>query len=488
MAWKNPFKYTKEEKEVSDAYVRRKKKIRHLLAPHQQKFYDLYHSCNEAGLYCSRKSGKTFTTILIATEACISEPNVIVRYAMSTLKTAKEVLLPILEEIKNILPSEFYPKITVSDMTVKFRNGSQIKICGSNKEAAESARGPRANLVICDEVPSWDMYAEYMITGILIPQGTTISNFKIIYAGTPPDSMEGYFIQSIYPKLLSRKVLVSIDIDENPLLTDVMIQRIVDFYPKGRDDPNFRREHKLELIPNNTHTLTPEFDEKLHVYTEEKDKCVEYGEQRVPQLYQCFISADTATVDNTAILCGYFDHHSQKLIVEKEFVKNNINLTEIAVELHEFKNEYINHCFDGERNLKIIIDAFSLERKELREIHGIQHINPLKGKVEDNIAHLRSALENNKIEIHSGCERLIWELKNCVWKTSINENKQIERNSNQKHGDAIMALTYMLRAVNWRYRPGNIRYNIKLDGYDTNKNKLSDMKSRTNRPWGELHD
>jgi hypothetical protein len=486
MVWKNPFKYTREEKAMSDAYIRKSNKVRHLLAPHQQKFYDLYTKNDESGLYCSRKTGKTFTTILIAIEACLKEPNVIVRYAMSTLKTAKEVLLPILEEIRTIIPDEYYPKITVSDMTAKFKNGSQIKICGSNKEAAESARGPRANLVICDEVPSWDLYAEYMITGILIPQGTTIKNFKIIYAGTPPDSMEGYFIQSIYPKLISRKVLVSIDIDENPLLTEAMIQRIVDFYPLGRDDPNFRREHKLELIPNNTHRLTPEFNESSHVFTEVKDKCVEYGVQRIPQLYQCFISADTATVDNTAILCGYFDHHNQKLVVETEFVKNNINLTEIANELHFAKDNYLKYSFEGEKNLKIIIDAFALERKEFREIHGIQHISPLKGKVEDNIAHLRSAFENNKIEIHGSCERLIWELNNCVWKISINENKQIERNSTQKHGDAIMALTYMLRAVNWRYRPDNAGYNIKLDGYNPKVNKLEDMKARTSRPWGEL--
>lgn len=486
MGWKNPFRYTKEDKAISDAYVRRTKKIRHLLAPHQQKFYDLYHSADESGLYCSRKTGKTFTTILIAIEACLREPNFIVRYAMSTLKTAKDVILPILEEIRIILPEEFYPKVTVSDMTAKFNNGSQIKICGSNKEAAESARGPRSNLVICDEVPSWDSYAEYMITGILIPQGTTIKNFKVIYAGTPPESMDGYFIDSIYPKLLSRKVLVSIDIDQNPLLTPEMVQRIIDFYPLGREDPNFRREHKLELIPNNTHRLTPEFNEEIHVYSESKDKCIEYGQQRIPQQYQCFICADTGTVDNTAILAGYFDHHNQKLVIEKEFVKNNMNLTEIANEIHALKDEYINASYEGEKNLKVIIDAFSLESKEFREMHGIQHHRPIKGKVEDNIAHLRSALTNNKVEVHKDCERLIWELKNCVWKISVNENKQIERNVEQKHGDAIMALTYMIRAVNWRFRPENTGYNIKLDGYNIKDNSFENMKNRYTKPWGDL--
>lgn len=488
MAWKNPFNYTRQEKEISDAYIRKTKTIRHLLAPHQQQFYDLYKSSDESGLYCSRKTGKTFTTILIAIEACLQNPNAIVRYAMTTLKTAKEVLLPILDEIRLIFPSDLFPKITVSDMTAKFRNNSQIKICGSNKEAAESARGPRSNLVICDEVPSWDSYAEYMITGILIPQGTTIKNFKIIYAGTPPDCMDGYFIQSIYPKLLSRKVLVSIDIDQNPLLTENMIQRIVDFYPLGRDDPNFRREHKLELIPNNNQRVTPEFNESIHVYNYIKDKCESFGDYKIPQLYQYFISIDTGTVDNTAMLVGYLDHNNHKLIIEKEFVKNNINLTNISEEYYCLKNEFTQFFYSGEEGLKTIIDAFEGEKKELREIHGIQHFNPRKGKVEDNIAHLRSALENNKIEINNNCVRLIWELNNCVWKqnTSTSDLKAIERNVKQKHGDAIMALTYMLRAVDWHFRPGSYNYHIDLHSNNYNSKKIEKLNTNNSRPWGDL--
>lgn len=489
MAWKNPFQYSKEEKSISDAYIRKTKCIRHLLAPHQQNFYDLYKNNEESALYCSRKTGKTFTTILIAIEKCLNIEGAIVRYAMSTLKTAKEVLLPILEELRQILPSDLFPKVYVSDMSIRFKNGAQIKICGSNKEAAETARGPRANLVICDEVPAWDEYAEYMITGILIPQGTTIEDFKIIYAGTPPDNMNGYFIQSIYPKLQLKKLLVSIDIDKNPLLTEKMIERIIEFYPKGREDPNFRREHKLELIPNNTHRLTPEFDEELHVFEEgEIVKGIQYGSSIISQTYQYFLSVDTGTVDNTAILMGYLDHNAQILVIKKEWVKNNNNLTEIASEIINFKEEFSEYYYNPDRGLKVIIDAFSLEHKELREIHGIEHQNPIKGLVEDNIAHLRSAFENNKIKISEDCVRLIWELKNCVWKETITDIKQIERTAKQKHGDAIMALTYMLRAVNWRFRPDRSEHNIELSNFNPKKNKIENLKQRSaSQPWGALH-
>lgn len=486
MNWKNPFEYTPKEKQVSDAYIRKTGSLRHLLAPHQREFYDLYKANSESALYCSRKTGKTFTTIMIAFEECIRNENHIVRYAMTTLKTAKDVLLPIMEELRRIIPTDLFPRTTVSDMTIRFKNGSQIKICGSNKEAAETARGPRADLVICDEVPAWDSYAEYMITGILIPQGTTVVDFKIIYAGTPPDNMYGYFIQTLYPKLKLKNVLVSIDIDQNPLLTPQMIERIENMYPKGRDDSNFKREHKLELIPNNTQRLTPEFDEDKHVYEGEREKSIEYGQFKVPQVYQYYLSVDTATVDNTAILIGFLDHHNQILIIEREFVKNNINLTEIAAEIKEFKDDFKAYCYHPDKGMKVIIDAFSLEHKELREVHDIQHSHPVKGIVEDNIAHLRSAFENDKILISENCIRLIWELKNCVWKESITENKQIDRTQAQKHGDAIMALTYMLRAVNWRFRPDKPEHNLKITNFNPKINKVEELKKRKPPVWGQL--
>jgi len=484
MAWKNPFTYTKQEKAMSDAYIRKTGKVRHLLAPHQQKFYDMYRDNTESALYCSRKTGKSFTTLLIAAEVCLQQPNMIVRYAMLTLKLAKEILLPIWEELRNIIPSDLYPKITVSDMTISFKNGSQIKICGSNRESAETSRGPRANLVICDEITAWDSFAEYMITSILMPQGTLVPNFKVIYAGTPPYNMDNYFIQKIYPRLLSNNLLVSIDIDDNPFLTEKMIENIIAMYPKGREDSNFKREHKLALIPQNNLRVVPEFNES-HIY-DYREKIVTFGDQRVEQQYQYFISCDTATVDNTAILVGYFDHNSQQLVIEEEFVKNNINLTEIANEIHRLKDEYLSYCYEYDRGLKIIIDAFSLERKELREIHSIQHMNPLKGKVEDNVAHLRSGFENNKILISEKCKRLIWELNHCVWSQNVSETKQIERNSEQKHGDAIMSLTYMFRAVNWRFRPGKKDYNISLTNYNPSRNKLEDLRKRTSPIWANL--
>ncbi len=485
MTWKDPLKYTRQEKELSDAYIVRKLTIRHLLTPHQKQMYDFIFNSkeDEIGYYCSRKIGKTASLLLMCHEYAWKHPGCLVRFVLADQTQATSIIEPMLGSfINRVIPGEVQPKYLKSLRTLFFKNGSQIKLNGANPDAIHRAVGPSCDLFVFDEIAIWEGNVQFALLDVFYPQGT-LTDPKKIFSCTPPDQIDSYYIQSIHPKLLSKNTIVTLTIDENPLLTPEQIKKIEE-QMGGRDSPEFRRQYLCELIPTNTSRLTPEFKDS-HIYEIEKDKCLEFGEQRIPQLYQYFIAADTATVDNTAILVGYFDHNKQKLVIEEEFVKNNINLTEIAAEIHRLKEKYLTYCFDGDRNLKIIIDAFSLERKEFREIHGIQHSFPIKGKVEDNISHLRSGFENNKIEIHADCKRTIWELKNCVWKTTLHDTKQIERNSEQKHGDAVMALTYMFRAVNWRYRPGVFEHNIQLTNYSPKNNSLEELRKRTPQIWGK---
>jgi hypothetical protein len=489
MSWKNPFEYTKEEKELSDTIIRRRKTIRHLLTPHQKLVHDfLFNSKDtEMGFYCSRKVGKTGSSLLNCYEFAWKNPGCLVRFVLADLTQAKLIIEPMLTAfIDKIIPTDMLPRYLKSEHAMKFKNGSMIKLNGANPDVVHKAVGPSCDLFVFDEIAIWEGDVKRALLDIFYPQGT-LTGAKRIFSCTPPDDISSYYIQEIHPRLSVKNKLITLTIYENPLLTAERITQIEDDMG-GKDSPEFRRQYLCELIPNNESRIVPEFNEDKHVYTIEKDKCVEYGEQRIPQLYQYFICADTATDDNTAILVGYFDHHNQKLVIEEEYVKNNINLTEIAIEINRLKDKYLPYCFDGDKNLKIIIDGFSLERKEYREMHGIQHSYPIKGKVEENIAHLRSGFVNEKIEINDKCERLKWELKNCVWKKTLpGVTKQIDRNERQKHGDAIMALTYIFRAVNWRFRPEGIEYNIKLDGYNPKINKLEDMKSRTTiRTWGNI--
>lgn len=486
MKWKNPFSYTKEEKALSDAHIRRNKSVRHLLTPQQKEMHTFLFASeeSEAGYYCSRKVGKTGSLLLMCYEFAWKFPGTLTRFVLADQTQATQIIEPMINTfINKLIPVEMRPRYLKTERLLRFSNGSVVKLNGANPDAIDRCVGPSCNLFIFDEIAIWSGDVKYALLDVFFPQGT-LTKAKKIYSCTPPPFVDSYYIQHIHPKLLSKNVLVTLTIYENPLLDEKQIEKIKEEMG-GEDSPEFQRQYLCKLIPSNSTRVVPEFDEGLHTY-EIRDKFIDFGLQILDQKYQYFLVADTATADNTAILVGYLDHNNQDLVIEEEFVKNNINLTEIANEFKFLEEKYTEFYYDPDNGVKRIIDAFSLERKELREIHHIQHLYPIKGKVEDNISHLRSAFENNKIKVSNKCVRLIWELKNCVWKQDQKVNKQIDRNEEQKHGDAIMALTYMLRAVNWRFRPDNKGYNISLTNFNPEKNKLEDMRKRTPLIWNSV--
>ena len=100
-----------------------------------------------------------------------------------------------------------------------------------------------------------------------------------------------------------------------------------------------------------------------------------------------------------------------------------------------------------------------LFRSDLRHNHEMSFGRPRKAKVEETVSYVRDCFVNEKVLIHSSCERLIWELGNAIW----NERRtDISRSSKQSHGDGIMALAYALREVNWGTRPEDISHGIEF--------------------------
>jgi hypothetical protein len=486
MSWKDPLKYNSEDRLKSDTLIQKHKTIYHLLAPHQRQLYNLVFNNKviECGLYCSRKVGKTALLMLIAHEFAWRNPQTIIRLVMSDQTQAKKTIEPMFNTfIKKLIPSNMLPVYNKSDQYFTFSNGSVLYVNGANPDAIDRAVGTSCNLFLFDEIAMWEGDVNYALKDIFFPQGT-LTRAQRIYACTPPSRVDSYFIQNILPKLISNDRLISITIDESPFLTKEDILQLEENMG-GRESPEFQRQYLCKLIPKNDSRLTPEFDYNIHVCTTPFGKYAEFGDSKITQTYQYFIVADTGSVDNTAILTGYYDHIDQVLKIEREFIAQHLNPTEIASR-YWGERDLIKDSYNLTEGIITVIDAWPGEQKDYREVHGISFRHPIKGKVESNIGHLRDALINKKVLISDKCVRLIWELTNCIWKESTSENKQIGRSAEQKHGDAVMALTYMLRAVNWRFKPDNIHdkpLDLRQRSHYVPERKRDKQESAT-RVWG----
>jgi hypothetical protein len=455
--WTPPTKWDKEKLERAMTLCRRTLSIRHYLHSKQKEVYDLLRrpGLAHAGLYCSRKTGKSFFLLLDAYEFCWRNPNTTVRFVLPELKQARETMLPIANEFKAFLPPELLPTPKLSELKLVFPNGAIIALGGAKKENAESNRGPIAHRIYRDECAAWEdsPHYEYITYSILLPQATT-TEAMLIDATTPPKSPTHPWVIQDLPRLKQNKAIVTFDIDESPLLTEEQIDKIVERYG-GRDNPDFRREYKLELISDTSLRVTPEFNRREHVKTDEYLSGIQAFSEPMPTFGYC--AADLGVKDFTGILGAvYIPSENQVMVIGEDMYKGEG--LDFFAEAHKKMNRHaINHLHgDGMRvPVKWTIDCFEQAGMSLRKDKKIAFQRPFKRKLIDNIGFLRLQLGQGRVLIHESCHMLIDQLENGLWKESTGkeDNADFERTSVHGHLDLLAALVYLVRMIPWGRNP-----------------------------------
>jgi anti-sigma factor ChrR (cupin superfamily) len=88
---------------------------------------------------------------------------------------------------------------------------------------------------------------------------------------------------------------------------------------------------------------------------------------------------------------------------------------------------------------------------DLATLHQLQFVPTAKGDLDHNLNQLRVAFARKKIRIHPRCKRLIYDLKNAIWKNQA--KKVFAHSSDLGHFDTVAALIYLWRNVNQRRNP-----------------------------------
>ena len=458
MSWERPDQWSSEKLAKAMALCRRTLSVRHYLNPKQREFYDLLRlpGITHAGLFCSRKVGKSFLTLLDAYEFCWKNPMVTVRFVLPELKQARETMLPIANEFRAFLPPEMLPTPKLSELKLVFPNGSIIALGGAKKENAESNRGPIAHRIYRDECAAWEdePHYSYITKSILLPQMTTTGGM-LIDTTTPPKSPAHPWIQHDLPMLKKRGHIVSFDIDENPLLTENQVEAIVERYG-GRDNPDFRREYKLELISDTSLRVIPEFS-RYYVVSDEYLREITESTGGLPVPLFGFAAADLGVTDNTGMLGAlYIPSENQILIVGEDMYKGE-GLQYFSDRWKEMRRVLIPKLNgDGVYHpIKLTIDCFEQAGMSLRKDFKIQYSRPHKRKLVDNVGFLRLQFTHGRVLIHESCQMLIDQLQNGLWKESHakEDSRDFERSTTHGHLDLIAALVYLVRSVPWGRSP-----------------------------------
>lgn len=431
------------------------------LDSNQKELYKAYHESKNKVLVwlASRRLGKSHTLCVIAIEICLKKPNSVVKYVAPQTKMVRTIIRPLLRDILKDCPPELRPEYKTQEQLYRFPNGSEIQLAGTDNQNAENVRGGGAELCLVDEAGFCDDL-DYIIKSILLPT-TTTTRGKIILSSTPPRK-PGHEFEDYIKKSEIEGTLIKKTIYDNPRLTIEDIEEMKREYG-GEESVEWQREFLCQLAKDEELTVVPEFNEALA-----KEIVSEWIK---PACYDSYVAMDVGGRDFTAVLFAYLDFRQGKIIIEDEICIRGRNMTtDVLVDMMRQKEASL---WTKKPYLRIADNNNLILLNDLQTIYKISFIPTAKDNADAALQAVRTLLKQKKIIIHPRCTTLIRHLKNAIWNAS---RTSFARTANEGHFDALAALIYLCRNVQFYKNPYPYDYGmVKGDGIFY-KEKMEDTK------------
>jgi hypothetical protein len=280
----------------------------------QLDIYDLLVREHYPFVEAARRFGKTTSLLTFVLEQLLRHPGWICRWCFPNKNQAREVMIPEMEKIQTWAPAGYRFEYKMVDSVFEGPGGSRLFIRGVNEDRGNSARGPAANILICDEYGFWTD-PTYVVKSCLLPQLEGQEGRWLIKASTPAEELgHAYYKEKKEAKRRSR--FVSKTIYDKETLTPEELQEIIE-ESGGVDSPSFRRERLCEEVADPELLVVPEYSDIVgdggNVVPDDYPR---------PEFFTTYVGGDSGADDNTAILFGYYDFLKAEFIVEDEIVVN----------------------------------------------------------------------------------------------------------------------------------------------------------------------
>lgn len=421
----------------------------------QKQLYKLYYDSDfkVQTWLLSRRQGKTYTLCVLALEQCLRQPNSIVKFVSPTKIQVNNNVRPLFKKLLEDCPPDLQPQFKSNDYIYYFPNGSEIQLAGTDNKHAEKLRGGDSHAAFVDEAGSCDEL-DNVIKSILLPT-TLITKGRIILAGTPPADPDHEFIRYIEEGEM-RGSLIKKTVHDNPRITKEQLKELEEELG-GLESDAYRRELLCEIIRDPTRSVIPEFTKEL------EEEIVKDWER--PPHFDAYEAMDLGFKDLTVILFAYFDFLNNKVIIEDElildFKKPDITI-EVLVKLIEEKEEqlwYNKLTNERKEPYKRFSDINYIVTDEIkkRSDYRINFQTVDKTDAEAAINAVREKLKKRQIIIHPRCKTLITHMRNVRWKTR--DKSVFARSPDDGHYDAVDALKYLIRHVDYRKNPYPANWN-----------------------------
>lgn len=385
----------------------------------------------------SRQWGKSFWAVTEAIGLALRKPKARIKYATAFQTDLVEFIMPTFEIVLLDCPANIRPRFKVQGSKWIFKNGSEIKLVGLDKQP-NSLRGNTIDLIIIDEA-GFVSNLDYIYTSVIIPATTHRPDCKIIMVSTPPSTPAHAFTDFIQKAELEGSY-VKADIYTNPRINQGTIQRLMD-ESGGPDSTTWRREYLCAIVTDANSAIVAEWKTS---YIEDRQRDVYWP------FYHKYVAMDLGVKDQTAAIFGYYDFLRAQLVIEEEFVMSGVQMTTErlkakiqATELAVFGEQYKPYLRISDNNNPLLI-------QDLSHLHGLHFLPTDKGTLEEMINALKMMVHRGQIIVKPNCKQLAGCLQYGVW-----DKRRIKFAQSKTYGhfDALAALVYLVRNLNKHTNP-----------------------------------
>lgn len=406
-------------------------------------FRDLY---RYVFLQCGRKFGKTEFVLFCLYLWAILFPDSQIYYIADTMKHGAELVwkngrLPFFflkpkrwpnetteqfqarRELGKKLHAKYVDKPNNSEMRLRFKNGSFIKVDGA--ESYANADGIEPDLMAYDEFKSHDpRFHEAMEPNLRVKKA------PLLIVGTPPEELETYYekIANVFKRVSYGKWF------KRPSYMNPML------YPLGKEDPEFleecekyiargdedvmQRELFAEIVVSGSKAIFPVLELPERDY--ETDEYIGYSKhvrphkelleqvQKRPKDWEFHAIYDAGSVTCFAVLLMCYNRYTKEVFLMDEIYEQDQRYTSTR-NIYPRSMELQKNIYDYEDYWTETYDnAAAWFANEVVDLYGkslLPCAKDTKNK-EHKLGQIKDLLVYNKLKISEKCKKMIWEMVN----------------------------------------------------------------------------
>lgn len=386
----------------------------------------------------ARQMGKSFGALTLAVEELLARKNITICYVAPRLKQGKKIVKATFDEIFKSCPQDIKPKFDRDSSSYVFPSTkSKLELYGFNAEEIESARGPKAHMIIVDEC-GFMSDLKYGLRSVLYPKLNTTRGPMILISTLPKS--QGHEFWDIVKKAEYDNVLIKRNIYDCPRYSKEDIDGFAEEVG-GYDSVDFKREYLNIMITDEDHAVIPEATDEL------MSRIVK--EYKRPSYFDPYVSIDIGVKDLTGVLYAYYDFITGKVVIEDEatfkgrsFTTANLaaSIKKTEEQLWGLKKPFLRV---SDNNNLILLNDLSID-------YGISFVPTAKDNKHAWINQIRIMISEERIIINPKCKQLIFHLKNATWNRTKTE---YERSLDNGHYDLVDALAYLIRNISYAKNP-----------------------------------